>query len=258
MNLTIHTVFSHETLFNDTFKTILKRGDIIVLPEMFFGGYDVFIQDKKFFVSSDHEILNKLRDISRDMGVLIISGSLPFGTSWKDRQNTSFAFYNGKMIYRYDKIHLFKPLNEEKFFKPGIDHSNFKVKINNHILRCGVIICYDLRFPELTRIKAHDGLDVLFVPAWWPKEREEIWFTLLKARAIENQIFVIGVNSESDIRCGNSYAFTPDGNMIFSTKIEKKKKYYSFEINLSRIQEIKKFINSFKDAKLLNHLYLEE
>jgi predicted amidohydrolase len=254
MKIIIHTVFNIETLFTESFTDTLKKSDIVVLPEMFLGGYAVFKQDKKFCIPENHEILINLKALSKIKKITIVSGSLPIGNSRSERKNTSLTFHKGKLIHRYDKIHLFKPLKEDKLFKPGKEYSNFEITIDSKIVRCGVIICYDLRFPEFTRLKACKGLDILFVPAWWPKERDEIWYTLLKARAIENQIFVIGVNSEFDEKCGNSYGFAPNGNLLLSTKSGKKKNFYTLKINLNEISKIKKFVNSFKDAKLLEHL----
>ena len=80
-------------------------------------------------------------------------------------------------------------------------------------------ICYDLRFPEIFRISARKS-HVIIVPANWPKSRREQWITLLKARAIENQVYVIGVNCVgkigSAIYSGDSCLIRPDGQVVIS------------------------------------------
>jgi len=82
-------------------------------------------------------------------------------------------------------------------------------------IRAGVIICYDLRFPELTRMLALGGIQVLFIPARWPAIRNDAWQTLLKARAIENQIFVVGCNAPGK-EGGLSYVFDPLGECLMT------------------------------------------
>jgi omega-amidase len=248
MYLNIAMAFDYQTTTEQSFINILPKVDFLVLPEMFFGGYNVMRKDRNFVVKENHEVITHLKNLSKQYNVCVIAGSMPMGTSAKDRKNVSLVFHKGKQIYRYEKMHLFKPLNENKLFKPGEEISNFKVSIRGKSLNCSTIICYDLRFPELTRMKAFKGLDILFVPAWWPKERDEVWSTLLRARAIENQMFTIGINS-SDRPCGNSYAYGPGGKLVHATR-ENTLSFYNFSINLDDIKETKKLLDSLADAKL--------
>ncbi|MEK7485936.1 MAG: nitrilase-related carbon-nitrogen hydrolase, partial [Planctomycetota bacterium] len=95
------------------------------------------------------------------------------------------------------KIHLFSLMSEKQYFQPG--QHTFLFDVNQH--RCGTLICYDLRFPELSRKLALQGAEILFFPMEWPFPRTEIFQTLLKARAIENQCFVVGNNI-----CGNGFS----------------------------------------------------
>jgi omega-amidase len=249
MKLNITIAFDYEIITDLDFKKILKQTDILVLPEMFFGGYEAFKINKQFFIPENHGVISKLKEMSKDK-LIIVGGSLPVGKSAKDRKNTSLVFDKGKVIYKYEKIHLFKPLKEDILFKPGKEIKNFTLTKGGKPVKCSTIICYDLRFPELARLKTKKGLDVLFVPAWWPKERNEIWSTLLRARAIENQIFVIGANSGDD-SCGFSYVYGPDGRLVFSTENEIQKPHFTFSIDTGEIATAKKFIDSLKDAKVL-------
>jgi omega-amidase len=248
MYLNIAMAFDYQTTTEQAFLNILPKVDFLVLPEMFFGGYNTLKKDRNFVVQENNEVITHLKKLSKQFNICVIAGSLPIGTSAKDRKNVSLVFHKGKEIYRYEKMHLFKPLDEHKLFKPGEEITNFKVSIRGTALNCSTIICYDLRFPELTRMKAFQGLDLLFVPAWWPKERDEVWSTLLRARAIENQIFAIGVNS-SDKPCGNSYTYGPTGKLIHVTR-ENALSFYSYSINLDDIKEARKLMNPLADAKL--------
>jgi predicted amidohydrolase len=107
------------------------------------------------------------------------------------RTNTSIVFAHGRLIHRYDKIHLFHPTGDHRYFSTGSRVKTFRLGGG---LRAGIVICYDLRFPEITRALALQGMRLLLVPSRWPSIRDRAWKTLLRARAIENQIFVIGCN----------------------------------------------------------------
>jgi predicted amidohydrolase len=84
-------------------------------------------------------------------------------------------------------------------------------------IEAAVILCYDLRFPDLTRLLARAGARILFVPARWPVIRDRAWRSLLRARAIENQIFVVGCNGRGK-EGGYSYAVDPFGTEIYSSR----------------------------------------
>lgn len=251
-NLNICLSYSLNTINNKSLKTQLKNIDIIIMPEMILGGYSVFKEEKNFFITKDEPFIQSLLNFTKENKILLFPGTFPIGHSHKDRKNVSLALYNGKIINEYEKIHLFKPLNEHKLFKPGKYTKNFTVNLRGNKVKVGNIICFDLRFPELARKRAKEDMDLLIVQAWWPKEREEIWKTLLKARSIENQTFVIGVNSKNDIHCGKSYVFDPFGNEVKFTKVTKE--YEICSIDLSLINSVKKIFDNIKSAKLINDL----
>jgi omega-amidase len=242
--------YSLRTLHNEAFKKQLKDIDVIILPEMILGGYGIFKEDKNFFITRDEPFIKTLIQYTVEHDVLLLPGTFPIGGSSDDRKNVSLVIHKGQITNEYTKIHLFKPLNEHKLFKPGEYSNNYTVKINGNNVRLGNIICFDLRFPELARKRTKEGLDILFVQAWWPKERENIWKTLLCARAIENQIFVVGVNSKKDPSCGNSFIFDPFGNMVnFDTK---KKDFEICTLDLAKIKEVKNIFDNIKSAKVLD------
>lgn len=250
--LNVCLAYSISTLQSKTFLNELNHIDIIVLPEMILGGYAVFKDDKNFFIKKNEPFINTLKQFTREHDVMLLPGTFPIGNSAKERKNISLVMHKGEIINEYTKIHLFKPLDEHKLFKPGEYSNNYSVKIKDSKIRFGNIICFDLRFPELARKRAKEGLDVLFVQAWWPKERENVWKTLLSARAIENQIFVVGVNSKNDPKCGNSYVFDPFGNPVnFNLR---KKDFEICEIDLKKIAEVKSIFDNIKSTKVLNDL----
>ena len=101
---------------------------------------------------------------------------------------------SGRRVASYAKVHLFSPGDESRHYAPGAEITLFrwgKMKV-------AVFICYDLRFPEIFRMAVQRGANVLVVIANWPGKRHSHWTALLRARAIENQAYAIGVN-----RCGS-------------------------------------------------------
>ncbi len=138
----------------------------------------------------------------------------------------------------YDKSHLFQPMNEHLFFKAGT--KTIKFKLGEFL--ASPSICYDLRFPEMYRKLALEGVNLFLVSAEWPKPRCETFLTLAKARAIENQAFLvisnrIGIDNKNIEYCGLSSIIYPDGKIIFANNgnvIDK--------LNLEHIFKAKAFI----------------
>ena len=120
-------------------------------------------------------------------------------------------------------------------------------------MKTGVIVCYDLRFPEIVRPWFKSGLDLLIVPARWPAVRDDLWKLLLRARAVENQCFVVGVNARDD-EGGGSYAFAPDGRTVFelgpASGVDQES-WKSFEIDPTEIARVKERLDTRPDAHLL-------
>jgi omega-amidase len=146
----------------------------------------------------------------------------------------------GKIINTYRKIHPFSYANEDKYFGKGKNPTITKVKG----LKFGLSICYDLRFPELYRLYAKEKVDCIVDIANWPETRIEHWRTLLKARAIENQCYVVGVNRVGDDPKlhynGFSSVFDPMGKEIVA--VENEEKVIVAEIDKSYVDERRKKI----------------
>ena len=121
---------------------------------------------------------------------------------------------SGRLAGTYRKLHLFSLLGEDKAFDSG----DSWLLANTSIGKVGVIICYDLRFPELSRRLALEGAQMICVPAQWPKPRQEHWRTLLRARAIENQLFMVACNACGQIGkldfFGMSMIIDPKGEVL--------------------------------------------
>ena len=130
-------------------------------------------------------------------------------------KNTAIAIgYDGRILASYAKMHLFSFCHENVGNTPGTDLGIFTLDS----LTCGMAICYDLRFPDLFRLYAQKGVQAVFVPSAWPQRRIRHWELFIAARAAENQMYVLGVNTTGttpvDQYSGASITADPQGTVI--------------------------------------------
>jgi len=222
------------------------RPDVIVLPETWNTGYfPLNIAEQA--VLSGRLAVRKMSELARDLQIYLVGGSISEGNNGQVVNTAKVFNRSGLEIASYQKIHLFSPGEENKFYTGGNKVVTFDIE--GHL--CGVIICYDLRFPELIRRLALDGVEILFVPAEWPHPRLEHWRTLLKARAIENQIFVIGCNGVglgNGVKfCGHSSVLSPWGEII--NEADEGEEILQAELSTSAISEVRKKIPVFVDRR---------
>jgi omega-amidase len=183
-----------------------------------------------------------------------VAGSVALPGGKGTMTNSALVFSRGRTIHRYDKIHLFRPCNDHVYFAAGRTTGTFVVRAADGTrIRAGVEICFDLRFPELARVMALQGMVILFVPARWPRKRDDAWRTLLKARAIENQIFVVGCNASGE-EGGNSYVFDPSGEELLSTTGDPGVPLHTVEIDLGRLTHARRLHRNLEEAVLLRKL----
>jgi omega-amidase len=185
--------------------------DIICFPEQFATGWDPC--STKNVQELDGPIVTALQSFARKYKIAIL-GSVRLAAQ-PFPKNTAIAIGNdGAILTTYSKIHLFSHARENEFFTHGTDLGTFDLGP----LSCGIAICYDLRFPELFRIYAQRGVQAVFIPAAWPENRIHHWELFIKARAAENQMYGIGVNTTGmtpvDHYSGASMTADPHGTII--------------------------------------------
>jgi omega-amidase len=159
---------------------------LAVLPEMWSCGFAY--RDLNRLAQATPELLQELQTLSRDLGMVIV-GSLPEAHGEKVF-NTAYVVDTGRLAGSYRKMHLFSLMGEDR----SLDSGDAVLVAQTSVGKLGVMICYDLRFPELARRLTLEGAEIIVVPGEWPKPREEHWRVLLRARAIENQLFVVAAN----------------------------------------------------------------
>jgi omega-amidase len=170
-----------------TLRRLAQEGvQLAVLPEMWSCGFAY--RELNNLARRTPEVVDTLTKLSRELNMVIV-GSLPESHGEKVF-NTAYILDCGRLLGSYRKLHLFSLMGEDR----SLDSGNSTLMVQTSVGKIGVMICYDLRFPELARKLALDGADIIVVPGEWPKPREEHWRTLLRARAMENQLFVIAAN----------------------------------------------------------------
>jgi omega-amidase len=183
----------------------LPKGALVLLPEMFATGFSMNVtgiaeapggRTEAFFAS-----------LAMEQGVYVAGGVVVRAPDGRGLNQSLTVGPDGAVVARYSKIHPFSYAGETNHYAPGTETLTYSWGGAS----VSPFVCYDLRFPEIFRNAAKKGAQVLTVIANWPEPRESHWLALLKARAIENQAFVIGVN-----RCGRDpkLAYSGRGQII--------------------------------------------
>ncbi len=231
---------------NSMLQKSRKDFSLLILPELTLTGFTM--QVEKFAENTNSETFHFYAGLAEQYNVHIAGGLI---------ENNESGFYNslihitpeGKQAALYRKIHPFSFAKEDKFYVAG--KNPVITQIDDW--KTGLSICYDLRFPELYRKYGKEKSELIIVIANWPDKRIEHWRTLLKARAIENQVYVAGVN-----RCGddpfnhyNGYSsvFDPMGKELIS--IVDEETIELVEISKEMINETRERLPFLNDIKLI-------
>ena len=196
------------------FKALLQQEqpnqwDLIVLPEMFSTGFTMNTTVSEELVNGEFPSVTLLKEEAARLNAAIV-GSLSVREEGKAYNRLFFVRPSGE-VSTYNKRHLFSFAGEHKHYEAGQEQCLVEWRGWNILLN----ICYDLRFPVWTRNEVINGFpkyDLLIYVANWPSVRAEVWKTLLKARAIENVSYVIGVNRIGED--GNGHAYNGDSAIV--------------------------------------------
>ncbi len=219
--------------------------DIILFPELWTTGYD--LPNIMSYSQTNEEILNQLKLVAKSRKIAI-GGSYIFRI--ENRFYNSFIIINseGDICPIYNKLHLIKLLSEDLFFTAG---NQIQVNIFQWGT-AGLALCYDLRFPEMFRQMALKPVEIFLLVAEWPAKRIEHWRILLKARAIENQVFMAAVNCVGtqgvESFGGYSCIISPSGQILAEAE-PNNEKLLILDIDLETINETRKSMNILKDCR---------
>ena len=216
----------------------VKNSDVIILPELWTTGY--FPTPIEKFADVDaKKFAEFICTAAHEKNLNIIGGSTIAQVDGEIFNRCIVSNRHGEIVATYDKTHLFSFAGEEKIFTAGKNFSTFEIDG----VKCGIAICYDLRFPEFIRKLALTGIEILFVPAAWSLKRLTPRQILTKARAIENQIFVVFANS-----AGISEIVNPFGEVIAETSADEE--ILTAEVDLNFRAEVIAKMNLLADRNI--------
>jgi predicted amidohydrolase len=241
-NLVWEDAVANRAKIDAMLQLLPSDSDVAFLPEMFSTGFSMNVAE--LAESMDGETIAWMKHRSAEYQ-LALCGSLIIKDDDKFYNRLVFVEPSGK-VQHYDKRHLFTMAGEESHFEPGRKRLIVEYK-GWHICP---LICYDLRFPVWARNR--NEYDVLVYSANWPEQRTEVWNTLLKARAIENQSYVVGANrvgvdGNEITYSGNSQLIGPKGNLLLSTE-NYSERIVSAEFSYSQLLKFRKNFPVLDDA----------
>lgn len=225
-------------------SSIREKTDLIILPEMFSTGFSM--NAKKLAEEMDGSAVTWMLEQAKKFDC-VITGSLIIKQGKKYYNRLIWMRPDGSHEY-YDKRHLFSMGEEDQHYTPG----NQKLFVELHGWKICPVICYDLRFPVWLR-NTDEGYDILLIVANWPEKRSLHWRTLIPARAVENQAYVIGVNrvghdGNEVYHSGDSMCIDPNGKVVYYKPNDED--LYTFSINKEEVENARASFPFLKDADL--------
>lgn len=205
----------------------IERDSLIVLPEMFATGFSMNVNAAAEGDAKPSE--NFLKEIATQYDSTVVGGLVTQNSQDRGLNQAVVIAHDQTELMRYSKIHPFTFSSEPDHYDAGSDVKTFDKHGGLELMwegpddppitwRIAPLVCYDLRFPEVFRIAAHHGAHMFLVIANWPASRIDHWTALLRARAIENQAYVVGVNrtgNDPNVKYnGQSVIFNPKGHAI--------------------------------------------
>lgn len=233
-------------LLEEKIAGMTEKTEIIVLPEMFSTGFSMDVNP--LAETMEGETVGWMKRVSRENGI-IITGSVIIEEAGKFYNRLVWMMPNGQYGY-YDKRHLFAFGEEDRYYSPGDKRLVASVKG----WKINLQICYDLRFPVWARQQSAGNepeYDVLIYVANWPERRSHAWKTLLCARAIENQCYVVGVNrvgndGKNIYYSGNSLVIDPLGQVLYHMADEED--IFTIALQKEKLEEVRTRFPFWKDA----------
>lgn len=233
-----------------------KKPDFVILPEMFCCPY----QTQNFLVYAEEEggpVWQQLSEYAKQYGIYLIGGSMPEKDAEGKVYNTSYIFdRQGKQIGKHRKVHLFdidvtggQTFKESDTLTAGDHDTVFDTEFG----RMGVMLCFDIRFPELARMMVNDGAKAIFVPAAFNMTTGPAhWELSFRTRALDNQIYMIGCAPMRDesagyISWGHSIVTDPWGRVI--DMLDEKEGVLLTELDLDYEEQVREELPLLKSRR---------
>jgi len=224
-----------------------RRGsDVLVLPELWSTGYDLS-NAGRYAARIDEGVFAATAVLAHKYGIHIVGSCLSVMGEGRYGNTAVLHDPSGNPLGAYSKAHLFGLMDEDKYLVGG----NGRTLIETSWGKIGLAICYDLRFPELFRAYALDGAKIIFLPAEWPYPRLAHWRTLLRARAIENQMYIVACNrvgtADQTTFFGHSSIVDPWGDVVIEAGDTEM--LLTATIDLDKVDEVRKQMPVLSDRR---------
>ena len=229
-----------------TAESARRGSDVVVFPELWSTGYDL-ANGADYATGTDAGIFAEVAQLAKQYDICILGSCLSDLGVGRIGNTAVFFNKNGENIGTYSKTHLFRLMDEDQYLAAG----DSRTMVQTEWGKMGLAIFYDLRFPELFRAYALAGAKLVFLPSEWPHPRLAHWRTLLKARAIENQFFVVACNRVGTTNgtsfFGHSGIVDPWGEFV--VEAGEGEMLVTAVIDLDTVDEVRKKIPIFQDRR---------
>jgi omega-amidase len=228
-----------------------KGVEWLVLPELWSTGYDLE-RAEMYATPVEAGIFAEVGRLAQQHGLYILGSCLARLPGGGGGVGNTAVFHapSGEILGQYSKIHLFQLMDEHHYLTAG----EAPALVEWPWGQVGLTICYDLRFPELFRAYALAGANLIVVPAEWPQPRLAHWRTLLRARAIENQLYVVACNrvgtSKATTFFGHSTIVDPWGGTVIEGG--ETAELLTATIDLDLVEQVRNKIPVFADRRPIN------
>lgn len=218
-----------------------KQGaKLVVLPELWHTGYHLPYETFCTLADAEGEMLEVMQATAKRWGIVLI---VPFAERAEDQLFITLAVIeaDGKILGTYRKSFLWG--REKEIFVPG--EKQYKL-FHTSVGALGALICYDIEFPEPSRLLTLKGAQLLVVPSVWSVQAEPRWDIQLPARALDNTVFVLGVNTTGEGSCGKSKALAPDGRLLAEASREREE-LLLVEMDWTELDQVRQKIPYLRD-----------
>jgi predicted amidohydrolase len=235
-----------DTVKRMTAEASRRGSDLVIFPELWATGYDLE-NVKKHATSVDRGFFAESAALARQYGLHILGSNLSVADDGRYGNTAALFGPSGETLGTYTKVHLFGPMDEDRYLTSGDTTELVELPWGP----TGIAICYDLRFPELIRAYGVAGASLILLPSEWPYPRIAHWRTLIRARAIENQVFVAACNrtgvSGKSTFFGHSMIVNPAGETIIEGG--ENEMLLTATIDLDQVNQVRSLFNVFDDRR---------
>ncbi|MDI9633743.1 MAG: nitrilase-related carbon-nitrogen hydrolase [Methanolinea sp.] len=221
-----------------------EGGDLVCFPEQFATGWDP--SSLRHVQDMSGPIVARLQALAEEYSIAVL-GSLRKNARPRPENTCVAISARGEILAEYSKCHLFSPAGEDRYYQRGKSIATFPLGG----MTFGIAICYDLRFASLFSLYSDAGVDGILVPAAWPASRLSHWELFVRARALEYQVYVAGINTTGatpvDVYKGGTIVADPTGAPVISAGAEEG--VYSCELRREFVERVRAALPVGRDRR---------